>query len=94
MCSSDLLLSKRILVAALIVFTATAWYEYTKYIDLKIAWGGFSPIAWLYQRVLPSNFLNDFPSGIENFGNSALAHAYTLAYMLGVTPESFLPFVM
>lgn len=63
--------------------------------DFKIALGGFSPVGWVYKVSHPENFTKDFPSGIENFNKSAVAHIYRLAYSyLGISPETLLPIIM
>jgi hypothetical protein len=84
--------SSKALYIGLLLFLSFVWWEYTYYIDLKIAWGGYSPIAWVYKTSHPANFVRDFSGGTEAFSKSAVSHIYRVAYIyLGVKPEILLP---
>lgn len=78
-----------------IIVSFFSWWSYIHYLDIKIAWGGFSPIAWVYQYFKPENFVNDFPSGIENYNSSAFMYIYKFAYgYLNIRPEIFINFII
>jgi len=50
---SDLFSSEKFLYIILALFFVFAWWKLIYYIDLKIAWGGFSPIGWVYKISYP-----------------------------------------
>lgn len=86
---------EKLLFLILSLFLTFKWLVVTKYIDLKIAWGGFSPIFWIYKSANPENFIKDFPSGIELYDNSAFMYVYKLFYnVFGVAPETLLPIII
>ncbi len=87
--------SQAVLYGGLILFCTYVWWANIYYLDLKIAWGGWSPIDYVHQSFEPANFAKNFPSGIHNYDRSAFMHIYKLAYAyLGVSPESLLPVIV
>src|SRR5206468_7022372 len=78
-------------IAGLVAFCVFAWWTRLSELDLRVAWQGFSPIAYVYKSVYPDNFRADFPAGFEVWDGSAFLQAYKLAYaVLGVSPERIL----
>ncbi len=70
------------------VMLGVAYLTKIRYMDLYSAWIGFTPIAYVYQKMLPEQFALNFFSGIENFDRSLIMWIYPLAYkFLGIPPE-------
>lgn len=87
--------SPLVLHSGLILFCIFVWLSKIKDIDLHIAWGGFSPIAYVYKSFYPENFLKDFPSGYELYDKSVFMHVYKIAYgYFGIIPETMIPIVI
>lgn len=77
---------------ALILFGIFVWWQRIRYIDLQYAWGGFSPMIYVYQKFKPENFVRDFPNGIESYDSSLIMQVYPWLYSnLGISPETLLP---
>lgn len=88
-------LSSVLLYLGLIIFCIFTWLLKVRNLDLQIAWGGFSPIAYVYKTYHTANFARDFPGGVEQLGKSAVIHIYNLAFhYLGITPEALLPAIV
>lgn len=85
---SSKLLFYSLLGVGFLVMILVAYLTKIRYIDLYSAWIGFTPIAYVYQKVLPENFTLNFFSGIENFDRSLIMWIYPLVYkLLGIPPE-------
>lgn len=73
---------------------AVIWANATQ-IGLKAATDGWSPIFWVFAQLHPSQFVNDFPSGIAVYDRSLPMHVYLLASKyLGIQPEVLLPIMV
>ncbi|NER94657.1 MAG: hypothetical protein F6J86_12585 [Symploca sp. SIO1B1] len=77
---------------ALIIFGVFVWWQSSRYTDLKYAWGGFSPIIYVYQKFQPENFIRDFYNGTGAYDSSLIMQVYPwFDSTLGISPEAVLP---
>ena len=91
----NLISPQRIVFIFLILIITYLWWTISREIDLKIAWGGFSPIGWVCKSFMPDNFVRDFPQGDEDYDKSAFMHIYKIAHSyLGIPPETLLPIII
>jgi len=79
---------------AIVVIILTAWHVNTNNQRLLIADVGFSGFSYAYQKILPENFKNDFPSGMAHFENSLVMRVYPWVFSLGFDPEKFFSWFM
>lgn len=86
--------SHLLLYAMLGVVAGAVWWTWSYQIDLWYAMRGFSPIAWVYKLLHPSDFARDFPGGTDNYGRSAFMHVYPMANSLGISPEALIPVII
>jgi hypothetical protein len=86
---------KTALYCGLVFFCVFTWWANIFNIDIKVAWNGYSPIAYVYTSIDPVSFAKDFHSGIiDLLDYSAFMHIYKLAYKIGISPENLMPIII
>ncbi len=87
--------ASRIIMAALGLFVVLTWWANVHNLDIEFAWHGYTPQTYVHKLAEPEAFAKDFPSGVEEFGNSAFMRVYPLAYSaLGISPETLTPLII
>jgi hypothetical protein len=76
-------LTRRPLIFPIIAFGAIVLTKLIFFLD-HLALSGFSPIGWIAKLNHPENFVNDFPTGIENFDLSLFMQTYRFLNALDI----------
>lgn len=86
--------SEAAVVIAVWLFCAWYWWEMVGYLDLKTAYGAWSPLHYVRASADPSAFARDFRGGLFVWDQSIFMHLYKIAFAVGVPPETMLPAVV
>lgn len=87
--------SRRFLWFAAILVMCLVWWSKVRYLDIQIAYNGYTPVEWLHLLNKPANFAKDFPSGLTGYKTSLFMHVYPLAdRYLQISPEVLMPWII
>jgi hypothetical protein len=65
-------------VAYVIIISAVFFFA-TYHLEARIAWNGFTPVHYVSLKLSPENFVNNFPSGVEQYDKSLFMQIYVVA---------------